>query len=61
MDYLLDSVTGLVDFFLVTESYESSDDVYNESFEDDEDEESDKISIYFCAIRTSSCSLIASL
>ena len=45
MDDLLDDVTGLVDFFPVTESYESSDDVSNESSEDNEDEESDEISI----------------
>ena len=61
MDYLLDIVTGLVRFCLVTESDELSDDVSNESFEDDEDDESDETSIYFCAIRTSYCSLIASL
>ena len=34
VDDLLDDVTGLVDFFLVTESYESSDDVSDESSED---------------------------
>ena len=61
MDYLLDDVTGLVGFFLVPESYESSDNVSEESSEDDEDEESDEISIYLCAIWIRSCSLIASL
>ena len=45
VDDLLDDVTGLVDFFPVTESYESSDDVSKESSEDNEDEESDEISI----------------
>ena len=44
MDYLFDDVTGLVDFCLVPESDESSDDVSNESYEDDEDKESDEIS-----------------
>ena len=61
MDDLLNDVTSLVHFILVPESYESSDDVYNESSEEDEDEESDEILIYFCAIWTHSCSLIASL
>ena len=59
MDDLLDEVTGLVGFYLVSESDESSDNVYNESSEDDEDKESDEFSIYFCAIRTRSCSFIA--
>ena len=61
VDDLLDYVTGLVFFFLLPESDNSSDDVSNESSEDNEDEESDEISIYFCAIRTHSCSLIESL
>ena len=41
MDDLLDDVTGLAGFCLVPESYESSDDIFNKSSEDDEDEESD--------------------
>ena len=45
VDDLLDDVTGLVGFCLVLESDESPDDVSNESSEDDEDAESDKISI----------------
>ena len=45
LDDLLDDVTGLVSFCLVPESDESLDDVYKESFEDNEDEESDEISI----------------
>ena len=40
MDDLLDDVTGLVDFCPVPESDESSDDVSNKSYEDNEDEES---------------------
>ena len=58
MDDLLDDVTGLVGVCLVPESDKSSDDVSNKSSEDYEDEESDKISIEFCAIRTRYCSLI---
>ena len=42
VDDLLDDVTGLVGFCLVPESDELSENVSNESFEDDEDEESDK-------------------
>ena len=61
MDDLFDDVTGLVGVFLVFESDESSDDVYNESSEECEDEESDEISIVICAIQTRSCYLIASL
>ena len=41
VDDLLDGVTGLVGFFLSPESDESSDDIFNKSSEDDEDEESD--------------------
>ena len=41
MDDLLDDVTGLVGFCLVTESDESSDNVSNESYEHDEEEGSD--------------------
>ena len=38
VDDLLDDVTGLVGFYLVSESDESSDNVSNESSEDDEDD-----------------------
>ena len=61
VDYLLDDVTGLVGICLVTESDESSDDFSNNLSKDDEGEESEKNSIVLCAIRTRSCSLIASL
>ena len=61
VDDLFDTVTGLVVFNFFPESDEWSDDDSNKSSKDDEDEESDEISIQFCAIRTSSCSLIASL
>ena len=61
MDDLLDDVTGLVCFCLLSESDESSDDVSNKSFEDNEDEELDEISIQFCTVWTRSCSLIVSL
>ena len=40
VDGLLNYVTGLAGFCLVPESDESSDDVSNESYEDNEDEES---------------------
>ena len=43
MDDLLDNNTGLVDYCLVPESYESLDDVSEESYEDEEDKESDEI------------------
>ena len=56
MDDLLDEVTGLVGFCLVLESDELTYDVSDESSEDDEDKESDKTSIYFCAIWTRSFS-----
>ena len=55
MDGLLDDVTGLVGFCLVPESDDSSDDIYDKLSEDDEDEEPDEISIYFCAVWTRSC------
>ena len=45
VDDLLYDVTGLIGFCLVPESDESSDDVFNESYEDDEDEESEEMSI----------------
>ena len=48
-------------FFLVPESYESSDDVSNKSSDDDEKKESDKILIYFCAVWTRSCSFACSI
>ena len=50
VDDILDDVYILVDFFLVPESDESSDNVFNESSEDYEDKELDEISIYFCTI-----------
>ena len=59
MDDLLYDVTGLVSFCLDTESDESSDDISNELSEDNEDGESDEISIVLCAIRTRLYSLIA--
>ena len=52
VDYLLDYVTGLVGFFLIPESDESSNDVLDESSEDIEDEESGEILIYSCAVCT---------
>ena len=61
MDDILDEITGLVSFFLVTESDESLDDVSNESYDDDEDKKSEKNSIYFCSVWTRSWYLIASL
>ena len=61
VDDLLDDVTGLVGFSLVPEWDESSDNVVNESFEDDEAEESDKISIYLYAVWTHSCSFAFSI
>ena len=45
VDDLLDDITGLVDFCLVPESDQSSDDIYHNSSEDDEEKELDKISI----------------
>ena len=60
MDDLLDDITGLVGFCLVTESYESYENVSEESYEENEDEGSDEISIYFCAVRTNSCSFACS-
>ena len=39
VDDLLDDVTGLISFFLVPESDDSSDNVYNELSEDDKDKE----------------------
>ena len=61
MDDLLDGVTGLVGIFLVPESDESSGDFSNDSYKDDEEQELEEITITFSAIRTRSCSLIASL
>ena len=58
VDNLLYDITGLVCIFLVPESDESSDHVYNNSYED---EDSDEIIIVICAIQTSSSSLIASI
>ena len=45
MNDLLDDVNVLVGFCLVPESDESSDNDYNQPSKDDEDEESDEISI----------------
>ena len=50
MDYLLDDNTGLVGFCLVPDSDESSNDVSEDSFEENEGEESDEILIYFRAV-----------
>ena len=61
MDDLLDGVTGLVIFCLVPESDESFENDFDESSEDYEDKESDKISIYFCAVWTRSCSFACSI
>ena len=58
MDDLLDDITGLVGFCLVPESDESSEYVSNESSEEDEDKESDKMPIIFSAIWTHSCSFV---
>ena len=58
MDDLLDEITGLVGIFLLPEPDDSIDDVSNKS---SEDEDSDKIIIVLCAIRTRSCSLITSI
>ena len=49
-------VKCLLGFCLVPESDESPYDVSNESFDDGEGKESDEISIYYCAVWTSSCS-----
>ena len=51
----------LVGFCLVPEADQSSGDVSDESYNDDEDEESDIISIYFCAVWTRSCSFVCSI
>ena len=45
VDDLLDKVNGLVGFFPVPESDESSDDISNESSEENEDKEPDRILI----------------
>ena len=58
MNDLLDEITGLVGIFLLPESDESSDNVYNES---SEDEESEEIIMVSCAMQTHSSSLIASI
>ena len=61
MDDLLDDSTFLVVFLLVLESEDSYKDVLDESYEDKEEKESDKISIYFCAIWTRSCPFACSV
>ena len=61
MDDLLYDITGLVKFCLVLESDKSSDDVFISSSEDDEDKESDEISIYLCAVWTRSCYFACSI
>ena len=58
MDDLSDDISGLVSICLLPESDESSEYVYNESYEY---KESDKIIIVFCAIRTRFSYLIASI
>ena len=58
MDDLLDDITGLVGICLLPEPDDSTDDIPNNS---SEDEDSDEIIIVFCAIRTHSSSLIASI
>ena len=58
MDDLLDDTTGLVSTCLLHEPDDSPDDVSNES---SEDEDSDEIIIVFCAVRTSSSSIIVSI
>ena len=58
VDDILDDINGLVGIFLLPESDESSDDIFNKS---SEDKDSDEIIIVFCAIWTRSYSLIASI
>ena len=60
MGDLLNNDTGLVVFF-VPESDESSKDVFKESSDDDKEEESDEISIYFCAVWARSCYFVCSI
>ena len=43
-------VKWFVGSWLLPESYHSSNDVSDESYEDNEDKESYKILIYFCAV-----------
>ena len=61
MDDLLDNNTGFVVICLVPESDESSNNVYNDSYEDDEDKESDENSIYSCSVWTRSCFFACSI
>ena len=61
VDDLLDDVTVLVGFCLVPESDGSSENIFKESSDDDEDEELEKISIYFCAVWTRYCSFACSI
>ena len=58
VDDLLDDITGLVVICLLPEPDDSTDNVSNESYED---EDSDEIIIVFCAIWTCSSSLITSI
>ena len=58
VDDLLDEITDLVCICFLPEPDDSTYDVSNESYED---EDSDEIIIVLCAIRTRSSSLIASL
>ena len=58
VDDLLYDITGLFVILLLPEPDDSTDNVSDES---SENEDSDKIIIVFCAIRTRSFSLIASL
>ena len=61
MDGLLDDNTDLVVFCLAPESDDSSKDVSDKSSGDDEDEESDNISIYFRCVWTRSFSFAFSI
>ena len=56
--WFINDITGLVGICLLPEPDDSTDDVSNES---SEEEDSDKIIIVFCAIQTQSYSLIASI
>ena len=58
MDDLLDEITDLVGICLLPKPDYSTEDVSNES---SEDEDSDEIIIVFCVIQTRSSSLIASI
>ena len=57
MDDLLNEITGLVGIYLLTQPDNSTDNVSNKSYED---EDSGEIIIVLCDIQTRSYSLIAS-